>query len=287
MPLPPPSDEDRRRSIRLRRSTLTTLKLEGIDRPSITIATKGEDLLQAFRLVRQEYGRMGYIQGNGTYHFSVYNLLPETCVYVFKSYDTVIASLTQVFDSPEFGLPMDSLYGEELDALRSRGRSVSELTCFVTSRDLRWRNLMTYLCKAMFVYSKEVGVDDLCIMVNPRHVPFYKRIFLFDDFGPERHYEQVNAPAVALRIDMHDIDARLEEKYSGFAFETDLHTFFCRMHAPSEAMVRAGVPGRKSAALPTGMVRRLLNDSDGLRYQLSDEQGALLESLYPGVCFFD
>ncbi|TVM16944.1 hypothetical protein DPQ33_11110 [Oceanidesulfovibrio indonesiensis] len=282
MPMAQRFDEDRRRSIRLRRSALTSLKLDGIDCPSIKIAEETDELLQAFRLVQQEYVRMGYVPQGKEFHFGIHNLLPETCVYVFKSYSKVVASLTQIFDSEAFGLPMDALFADELDGLRNQGRNVAELTSFVTSRDLRWRNIMTYLCKAMFVYSKHAKADDLCIMVNPRHVPFYKRIFLFDDFGPERHYERVNAPAVALRIDMHEIDDRLKEKYSGFEFDTDLHKFFCRVHPPSDELVQSCKPGRRRALLDMRAVRRLLADAPGLADSLNHAQAEYIESVYPG-----
>jgi len=237
----PEAIEDRRRTLRLRRSSLVDLKMEGIDRPSIKIAETLDEYRQAFRLAHDCYVSTGYLENSPgrPYHYSTYSLLPETCVFVFKSYLTVIATLTEIHDTPELGLPMDALYREQIDGLRRGNRKVVELSSFVTSPDYRMRNIMVYLCKAMFNYSIFNDVDDICIMVNPKHVKFYTRMFLFEPFGPELFYEKVQAPAVALRVNMDHIEARLRGKYSGHEFTEDLHGFFCRTNT-TQGMLLSG-----------------------------------------------
>ena len=228
---PPPFDiDDRRRTLRLRRSSLLELRMEGIDRPSIKIAETLDEYQQAFRLVHDAYASMGYIRPRTEfpYHYSTFSLLPDTCLFIFKSGLNVIATLTQIHDVPPHGLPMDKLYKKEVDKLRSSGRVVVELSSFVTLEKYRMRNIMVYLCKVMFDYSRMTKVNDICVMVNPKHVKFYTRMFLFSPFGPEKYYETVGAPAVALRVNLDDIDTRLREKYSRFEFTEDLHNFFCR-----------------------------------------------------------
>ena len=49
--------------------------------------------------------------------FSIYHLLSETAVFVAKSYLDVVSTLTLVFDTEPFGLPMDAIYQKELDDL--------------------------------------------------------------------------------------------------------------------------------------------------------------------------
>ena len=222
--------EERRRTLRLRRSSLTSLKLEGIDRPAIKIAEDKDEYLRSFKLAYREYLKSGYLAEDPScpYLFSVYSLLPETCIFIFKSHLDVVSSLTEIFDTEIFGLPMDVIYRPEIDSLREKDRIVVELSSFVTHSKYRWRNIMIYLTRAMFFYSRMNCVNDICITVNPKHVPFYKRIFLFDTFGPERMHPGVKAPAVLMRINMDDIEDKLSKKYAHFQFDEDLHRFFCR-----------------------------------------------------------
>jgi hypothetical protein len=79
-------------------------------------------------------------------------------------------------------------------------------------------------------------VNDICIMVNPKHVNFYKTMFLFEDFGPERFYEGVGAPAVALRMNMDDIEQQAMEKYRNIEIEGDLYAFFCKLNSTLEEL---------------------------------------------------
>ena len=174
---------DRRRTIRIKRSALLANKLDDIDRPAIKIAETRDELEQAFSLVYHEYRKLGYITEPNASEMclSVYNMLPETAVFVFKSYLTVISTLTQVFDSDLFGLPMDQLYRTELEALRNENRKLAEIVALATSTERRWRNVFMYLTRAMTWYALYKNVNDLCITVNPKHVEFYKTIFLFED----------------------------------------------------------------------------------------------------------
>lgn len=226
-----PNGLERRRTVRIKRSNLLNLQLDDIDRPAIKIAETQDEYEQSFRLVHDTYLRMGYLkepQPHGML-FSAYSLLPETVIFVAKSYLTVISTLTEIFDTEAFGLPMDIIYKPEVDALRAQGRRVVELSALVTPPKLRWRNLFMVLSQVMYQYSVYRGVDDLCIAVNPKHVSFYKNILLFEDFGPERHYPRVDAPAVALRVDMHHIADRLKEVYDSSDLDTNLYLYFHRM----------------------------------------------------------
>lgn len=225
--------QERRRSVRLRRSAMLKAKLEEIDRPNIKIAETLDELSQSFALVYKEYMESGYITNPhpSQMHFSVYNFLPSTCVFIFRSYLTVISTLTQIFDTPLFGLPMDALFKNELDTLRAQGRKITELSALATPKEVRWCNLMVFLSRTMFEYSRVNDVNDICIMVNPKHVNFYRTMFLFEEFGPERFYPGVGAPAVALRIDMNHIEQQLLEKYRNIEIEDNLYDFFCKVNS--------------------------------------------------------
>lgn len=236
---------------RLRKSSLLKLNLDGIEKPCIKAAEHIDEYKQAFKLVHDEYARSGYISPSPEHPFfySLFSFLPETRVFIFQSQNHVIGTLTQIFDTPGFGLPMDKLYKKELDALRIGGRRIAELSSFVTSTQFRMRNIMVYLCKIMFTHSHFKNVDDICIMVNPKHVNFYTKMFLFEPFGPELFYDKVQAPAVPLRIDMKYIAARVREKYANFDEEHDLFTFFFGSNHTAN-MLHSGAARRENMHTP-------------------------------------
>ncbi len=275
--------QERRRSIRLRRSSLLKAKLDDIDRPNIKVAETRDELSQSFALVYREYLASGYIKtpSPAEMHFSVFNFLPATCVFIYRSYLTVISTLTQIFDSELFGLPMDSLYRAQLDELRAQGRRISELSALATPREVRWCNLMVFLCRMMFEYSRMKKIDDICIMVNPKHVSFYKTLFLFEDFGPERFYGAVGAPAVALRINMDSIQEKSLEKYRDFEVDGNVHDFFCKINSTMQELQSGWSFYEKRHPMHPEDARFFLESKKDILEKLTPQQREYLANLYP------
>jgi len=275
--------QERRRSVRLRRSAMLKAKLDEIDRPNIKIAETRDELAQSFTLVYKEYLASGYIKSPhpSEMHFSIFNFLPATCVFIFRTYTTVISTLTQIFDTPLFGLPMDALYKEELDSLRAQGRKITELSALATPRETRWCNLMVFLSRTMFEYSRMNEVDDICIMVNPKHVSFYKTMFLFDDFGPEKFYAGVGAPAVALRIDMKNIEKNLLEKYRNIEMEDNMYEFFCKLNSTLEELQRGYAFHEKRHPMERDAARFFSQERPEVFSKLSPNQEELIRKHYP------
>jgi hypothetical protein len=282
---------ERRRTVRLRRSALLKSKLDTIDRPAIKIAETSKEYDQALALVYDEYVESGYIPNPNPEGkiFSVHHLLPETTVFVAKSYETVISTLTQVFDSELFGLPMDSIYWEELAELREKGRKIAELGSLATKKDFRWQNLFMYLCQVMYWFSRYKEVDDLCITVNPKHVRFYHSIFLFEKFGPEKQYPKVAAPAILMRLNMDGIEKSLKQVYGNLEFDCNLYEYFHRMDGESSngfgpaAKNRPILVAHDKPRLPVESVQKLLETDKTVLNGLTVPQKEHLSLLYPGL----
>jgi hypothetical protein len=272
---------EKRRTIRIRRSSLTKNKLDDIDKPAIKIAETLDEYRQAFNIVYKEYDLVGYITKPhpAQLHYGIHSLLPTTCVFTFKSCMDVISTLTQVEDSRLFGLPMDALYKPEIDQLRAQGRKVAEICALATPSEGRWHNLLMFLGKAYFQYALEAKVNDILIMVNPKHVTFYKAIFMFEEFAEERYYGPVGAPAVALRINYDIFWEKLEEAFRDQEFETDLYTFFRRIH-------NAGVDrymkfsGARNIPLDYDAARYFFQVRPELLENLNEEQLEYIETIY-------
>lgn len=277
--------QERRRSVRLRRSAMLKAKLDEIDRPNIKIAETRDEFAQSFALVYNEYLASGYIKNPhpSEMHFSIFNFLPETCVFIFRTYTTVISTLTQIFDTPLFGLPMDALYKEELDSLRAQGRKITELSALATPRETRWCNLMVFLSRTMFEYSRVNSVDDICIMVNPKHVNFYKTMFLFEDFGPERFYSGVSAPAIALRMNMDEIEQQALEKYRNIEMEGDLYSFFCKLNSTLAELQNGDMFQMKRSPMNEQAAKFFFESRNDIFEKLHPRQIEFMKNHYPFI----
>lgn len=274
---------DRRRTIRIKRSALLKDKLDDIDRPSIKIAETNDELEQAFSLVQQEYLRSGYIKepNPSGMHCTIYNILPETAVFIFKSYLKVVATLTLILDNEHFGLPMDAIYQKELNVLRDKDRKLAELSALAVPRELRWHNLFMYLFRAMYWYAVYNKVNDLCIMINPKHVKFYKTIFFFEEFGEEKFYPKVGAPAVALRLNLDIIEDKVREKYSPLDFDCDLLSFFRRtrgiLSIDNENLFR------NKRVMDAGAIKYFFIEKSDILINESTDNINYIKSLYPEI----
>jgi len=212
----------------VRRTDLFSLPDPGPETFRIKWAETRAELKQAFSLVHEEYVRMGYIRepNPARLHFSIHNLLPNASTLVMQKGGETVSTLSRIVDDPCFALSMDSLYHEELNVLRDEGRTICEVCALATSRSHQHSNLFMFLFRTMFVDSVNNGMDDICIMVNPKHAAFYKTILLLEELGGVKFYPRVGAPAVALRLDLREYEERVRYAYLGFEPRYDLHRFF-------------------------------------------------------------
>uniref|UniRef100_A0A832EBQ8 N-acyl amino acid synthase FeeM catalytic core domain-containing protein n=1 Tax=Desulfacinum infernum TaxID=35837 RepID=A0A832EBQ8_9BACT len=220
------------------------------DRLVIQWAETLKDRKAAFRLVHDEYLRLGYLSAptpSGMI-YRLHHVLPTSSTLLLKDRDTVVGTLTHVLDTDLYRLPMDKLYGDELNALRRQGRRLAELSALAVRRDYCLQSLFMLLVRAAYEYALERRVTDFCIMVNPRHASFYRTFFLFEDLGPERLYPLVNAPAVALRADLLTFPERLQNLLGTLAKQQSVHTFLT--HPWEEAIGWAKVYRRLTTPRP-------------------------------------
>jgi hypothetical protein len=173
------------------------------------IGSSREELFAAFRLVYGQYVRAGLMKQN-PYQMRVtpYHLLPTTEVIVALDRGTVTCTMTLVRDG-ELGLPMGSVYHEEVACHRLQELSLAEVSCLADAHEQATKSqsalfqLMPLL--AQLAYYR--GVDRLMIAVHPRHARFYHRFLGFDVIAAEeRTYGQVcGKPAIALAMDLRGL----------------------------------------------------------------------------------
>ena len=125
-----------------------------------------------------------------------------------------MATISIGFDSPD-GLLVDDLYQAELDTMRADGAKICEFTKLAVDGAIRSKRVLATLFHIAYIYSHRMnGFSDLLIEVNPRHVRFYEQMLGFEQAGPERLNERVNAPAVLLRLRFSHSESQIN-KYGG------------------------------------------------------------------------
>lgn len=183
----------------------------------IQVAQTGADRQRAWALVYEAYAAKGYA-GNDPQGlwYGVHDALPETRTFLVTRGGRDVAALTLVFDSP-LGLPADTLYGDELDAMRRQGRRVCEIVSLVSVEDKASRcfEVLKHMFRLAYLTAREMeDAQDFVITVNPHHAGYYEKKMLFTRRGGERRYDKVGgAPAILLHLDLVSAAARYGEAY--------------------------------------------------------------------------
>ena len=183
----------------------------------VKVATDPAEFEEAYRLVAANYQASGYEPpGAKPIRFTPYHALPDTTTYVAKHEGRVLATFSLVPDNHLLGLPMESIYPEEIAALRQGGARLAEVTSFAaTDMSLReFSCVFNALIRLMKQHHVRHGGDTWVITVNPKHRTFYTKVLGYVPLGPCRPHPKVQgAPAEAYVLDVEGMRARAPEKY--------------------------------------------------------------------------
>lgn len=197
----------------LKSNVVPKLSLQNANRVSKVTFKEAEtesELKQSSILLYKAYLKKGYIK-TGQEVASRYETGPNRRTFVAKDGDMVLMTLTLIMDSP-LGLPMDNIYRPEVNTLRLKGRKIAELSGLAGHETLRGKGMFIFLglTRLIYSYAEQIGIDDICIAINPRHSSFYENVLLFEYLGGERPYPSVcNFAACGKRLNMHNCKRRL------------------------------------------------------------------------------
>lgn len=187
------------------RSTTGTDSSEPIQ---VSHAGSFEQLCQAFHLVHQLYVASGYIEPNKSrLRYSIHQLLPVSKTFVAVKDKMIVGTVSLVIDSSG-DLPCGSIFTEELNKLRSEERSIAEGTMFACGQMGKEKNsLITVdLLRLIFDWSGTLGLDDIVVVANPKHVIFWERMIGFERLGEVKDCCHVKgADGVFLRFDLRGV----------------------------------------------------------------------------------
>lgn len=172
------------------------------------LVTNRDELEEALKLVHYSYVRSGYMREHESgLRFNIHYASPATRTIV-NVVNEDITSTVSLFSDSNLGLPLDSIYPREADELRQMGRRPGEAGMLADRRSDIRRSVKTVLDMMRMLYwtAMEIGLTDLMVTVNPKHVTFYTNLFCFEQFGAEKSYDAVDgAPAVLLRMNIADL----------------------------------------------------------------------------------
>lgn len=195
---------------------------------SVKWAESDQDFLQSFSLLYERYLELDYIKERKSFpfHCNAHSLLPKTKKAILVRSNAVISTVDIVKDTKSGGLPMDEIYNDELNYLRAQGRKLCEVGSLASSHNVNWQNTFMPLFRVVFWHALNNGMNDICIMVNPKHEAFYRSIMVFESLGEEKFYPCVNAPAIALRMNLDHYKQAVRSAYHGFSAENSLYSYF-------------------------------------------------------------
>jgi hypothetical protein len=170
----------------------------------LSIARTRPELEQAFHLLYGSYVCAGLESPNELEMRLIrHHFLPTTDVMIAKDEGTTVSTASLIVDG-ELGLPAESMYGEEINALRRRGMRLGEVGCLADRREspARFLHMLKQLSALLAQAAVPRGCDALIAATHPRHSRFYIRQLGFEQFGDVRDcpYVQGN-PAVPLLFD--------------------------------------------------------------------------------------
>jgi len=254
------------------------------------IADTGRELLQAFGLLYREYLQAGYVDESASeLLFTRHHLLPETTVFVARADNKVACTATVVRDCPQFGLPMDDLYSNELASLRQQGRRILEVCSLASDRQEFSTSGIQDFTRLLFLFCLNVNFDDVCIMVNPRHAPLYTCRCEFEVLGEEKFYSRVNAPAIALRADARTLRDKLRSKAlvpaASAMFSGQCSTARFSLCDKVLGILHNGSSMPRLNPLNADLINTLLASAPPALRHLPPEYVSFLQNEYPGIEF--
>lgn len=167
--------------------------------PGLTIQTADHAFWAHARgLVARRYADRGYLCKD-------LSTAPDGAEIICSAFSgaATVGTIAVRFDT-EHGLRAEDLFGAELQALRAQGLRLCEFGRLALDQDVaESKELLAHLFHLAFMHAYRLAAcNTLVIEVNPRHVPFYRRMLGFKVQGEARHNMRVNAPAVLMVLDL-------------------------------------------------------------------------------------
>lgn len=166
---------------------------------------------QALQLVQRVYSQAGLVQDNQSrLRVLPQHLVDTTEILVGKRHSRVVFTVSLVGDG-DYGLPLESLFSEEVAQMRAQGLRLAEASCLANACDFGGakERLNTFWqgISLLFQVARDRNIDRLLLAVHPRHAKTYDRVLGCVPCTDSREYAAVRGnPAVLCRHDFAQLD---------------------------------------------------------------------------------
>ena len=165
-----------------------------------------DELLASFELLYKQYLKYGYTKENSYgLRFSLRDLLPETMTFVARSEKELVGTVSIISNSVA-GLPSKAIFKRKVEKLELGGKIIAEGTRFACIDEYNSKGLNSTafsLLKWFFQWGQVRKVHDLILVINPKHLVFWKKILGFEVLAERKGYAYANgAPGILMRCDV-------------------------------------------------------------------------------------
>ena len=210
-------------------SKVTPIRLQKTRQPAVSpyfihIARSESDLIRAFELVHCSYCKAGLTSDSPSgLRLTPYHLSGHSDVLIAEVGDDVVSTIS-LFGDSDLGLPMESMYGNEIAQLREQGFVMAEIGSFADRRSGVSRFLAVFIefTRWLGQVARERRIDTLVAAVHPKHARLYQRAFGFQRIGDQTYCPYVNDnPAVAIYLHLDQLDPRIHERVFGSTIDAE------------------------------------------------------------------
>lgn len=147
--------------------------------------------------------------------------------FVAKAEGRVVAVMSIVPDSQEFGLPSDKAFGAELDSLRAQSRRVCEITNLAVDPSYRNGSIFLELTRVILAHGLTMGYTDGFVSISEEHGSFFQTVLGFEPFGDRRNYGGDTVDyVIGMRLDGTTFEQRLKEVDQDMGYDSFLQNWF-------------------------------------------------------------
>ncbi len=175
------------------------------------VANQPYERQQAFALCHDVYCRSGLTPADRSgIRVMRHHLADATSVLIASVRQDVVFTVTLVGDG-DYGLPMESLFGDEVEEMRRAGIRLAEVSCLASSIDssnkrVRFESLVKMI-SLLIQSARRRGIDRLLLAVHPKHAKVYERLFGCVRCSGVKSYAAVQGnPAILCMHDFAELD---------------------------------------------------------------------------------
>ncbi len=191
---------------------------------TMQVSQSRRDREQALALVHRVYNRSGLVDDNGHgMRVLKQHLSNQTKIIVAQKEGKVVYTVSLVGDG-EYGMPLESLFADEVQTMRNEGVRMAEISCLATdwdADDKRGRfDTFVQVISLLLQTARHHGIDRVLLAVHPRHAKVYERMFGCVRCSDVRDYASVKGnPAI---LCMHDF-AMLDQ--TGYPLHEQIYSY--------------------------------------------------------------